>query len=123
MFSRTPDWRELHADHDFPRMNATDAYVFLSRLFTGLKRWRFRRLPRAVGLPRTEDDRVANRRRARREEAHARRVVRSDERDSWQVDVRPPAFGKVDYFELNPDLREDLALDYPGLSRGTDSAS
>ena len=122
MFGRTPDWRELHAGRDFSRLNATDSYVFLSELFTALKRWRFRRLPRAVGLPRTQEDRDANRRRARKEEAHARLVVPHDERETWQVDTRPPAFGSFDYLETNPDLKEDLSIDYPGLFRGTGSA-
>lgn len=123
MFSRTPDWRALHADRDFSRMNAEVAYTFLADLFTALKRWRFRRLPRAVGLPHTEEDRVANRRRSRREEAHARALVPADPHDAWQVDTRPPAFGQVDYLELNPELKEALAIDYPGLFPDTDDAS
>lgn len=123
MFSRTPDWRVLHVGRDFSRMNASEAYVFLADLFSALKRWRFRRLPRAVGLPRTQEDRDANRRRSRKEEAHARAVIPDDPRERWQVDTRPPAFGQVDYLELNPELKEALAIDHPGLFRDTESAS
>lgn len=123
MFGRTPDWRDLHAGRDFERMNATESYVFLASLFDVLRRWRFRRLPRAVGLPRTQEDRDANRRRARKEETHARAVVPGDPRETWQVDTRPPAFGNVDYFELNPELKEALAIDHPGLFRETGDAS
>lgn len=123
MFGRTPDWRALHAGRDFSRMNASEGYVFLASLFTALKPWRFRRLPRAVGLPRTQEDRDANRRRARKEEAHARLVVPQDERETWQVDTRPPAFGHLDYLETNPELKESLMLDHPALFRDTESAS
>ncbi len=121
MFCRTPEWRALHAGRDFPRMDPGQAYVFLGRLFSAMQRWRFRRLPRAVGLPRTDAERLANRERSRLEEAVARIAVPEDERDSWQVDRRPSAVGSpIPYSELNPQLAEDLALDYPGLPADPD---
>ena len=116
MFGRTPVWRALHQGRDFTRMDPGEAYTFLSHLFDGLKRWHYRRLPRAVGLPRTEDERRVRREIARSEEAVARLAVPDDERDSWQIDRRPPAVGSaIPYWELNPDLEEALMLDRQGL--------
>ena len=118
MFGRTPIWRSLHAGRDFSRMAPEDAYVFLGHLFDGLKRWRFRRLPRAVGLPRSDEDRLLARERSRAEEAVARLAVPDGERDSWQVDQRPSALGSpIPYQELNPELEEALEVDYPGFSQ------
>ncbi len=99
-------------------MAPEDAYVFLGHLFDGLKRWRFRRLPRAVGLPRTEEERLLNRERSRAEETVARFAVPDGERDSWQVDMRPSALGSaIPYQELNPELEEALEIDHPGFSQ------
>ena len=114
MFGRTPIWRSLHAGRDFSRMAPEDAYVFLGHLFDGLKRWRFRRLPRAVGLPRTEEERLLARQRSRAEEAVARLAIPDGERDSWQVDQRPSALG---FTYHNPELEEALEVDYPGFSQ------
>jgi len=118
MFSHTPEWRVLHAGRDFTRMPSGEAYCFLSRLFSALERWHYRRLPRAVGLPRTEAERLANRERSRREEAVTRIAVPDDEHDDWVTDRRPSAAGSpIPYRELNPELEEALEIDFPGLSR------
>lgn len=116
MFAKTPDWRLHHAGRNFDGMDAAESYVFLAHLFDRLKRWRYRRLPRAVGLPRTEEERLLRREAARREEAVARLAVPDDERETWQVDRRPPAVGSaIPYMELNRELEEALAIDHPGL--------
>lgn len=116
MFGRTPDWRESHRGMDFSRLRPEDAYMFLGALFDRLDRWRYRRLPRYAGLPRTEEEKTILRFRARREEHHARLVV-PDENDR-PIDERPSAMASaIPYGERNPDLKEDLRIDYPGLFR------
>lgn len=116
MFSRTPVWRALHADGTAcEELSPERAYVHLGDLFSALKRWHFTRLPRSAGLPTTMEERIASYRRASREERHSRYVV--PETDDAIPDPRPAAFGGVNYLETNPDLVDDLEIDYPGFSR------
>lgn len=116
MFGRTPVWRALHADGTAcESLSPERAYSHLSEVFTALQPWRFTRLSRSAGLPTTAEGRIASFRRALREERHARQVV--PDRDDGIPDPRPPAFGQADYLELNPDLADDLEIDYPGFSR------
>ena len=116
MFSRTPAWRALHADGTAcEELSPERAYVHLGDLISALKRWHFTRLPRSAGLPTTMEERIASYRRALKEERHSRYVV--PETDDAIPDPRPAAFGEVNYLETNPDLVDDLEIDYPGFSR------
>ncbi len=115
MFGRTEPFRTANAGRDFTRMDPGQAYVHLSALMDALQDWTYSRLPRSAGLPQTAEERTRLRARARFEEAVARRAIPDSEAPT--VDNRPSAFDTlaVPYLERNPELREDLSLDYPGL--------
>lgn len=113
-FSRTPPWRSILRDETFSRLSPEEAYCILGRLFDELQSWTFRRLPRSAGLPATDEGWKDLRAKAREEERHARLVV-PDEQAGPIDDRKDP--DAVPYWELNPDLKEDLELDYPGLFR------
>lgn len=117
MFGRTDEFRAVSEKYgDFLRANPTSAYVYLSTLMLALQRWRFTRLPRYAGLPRTAEERRANLRRCLREERKVR--IEIPEEKEWVIDDRPSAFGDLDYFEQNPELKEALEIDR-GFFRNT----
>jgi len=110
MFGRTDEFRCVAAEYgDFLRANPARAYVFISALQQALQGWKYTRLPRYAGLPRSADERRANLRRCLREERKVR--IEVPEEKEWVIDTRPSAFGDLDYFEQNPELRESLELD------------
>lgn len=110
MFGRTNEFRTVAAEHgDFLRANPSRAYVIIAELQTALQGWSYTKLPRYAGLPRTAEERRANLRRCLREERKARRDV--PEEVEWVIDNRPSAFGDLDYFEQNPELKEALEMD------------
>jgi hypothetical protein len=117
MFGRTEEFRAVSEEYgDFLRANPARAYVYLSTLMHALQRWRFTRLPRYAGLPRTAEERRANLRRCLREERKVR--VEIPEEKEWVIDDRPSAFGDLSYFEQNPELKEALEMDR-GFFRNT----
>ncbi|MEO7921193.1 MAG: hypothetical protein ABIT01_17160 [Thermoanaerobaculia bacterium] len=117
MFGRTPAWRALHVTrHSCAQLSPEAAYVHLSEIFATFQGWRFTRLSRSAGLPQTPEDRRANLLRALDEARHAREVL--PEFDEPTLDRRPAAMASaIPYAELNPELEEALAIDYPGLFR------
>jgi hypothetical protein len=117
MFGRTEEFRAVSEEYgDFLCANPAHAYVYLSTLMLALQRWRFTRLPRYAGLPRTAEERRANLRRCLREERKVR--IEIPEEKEWVIDDRPSAFGDLDYFEQNPELKEALEMDR-GFFRNT----
>lgn len=117
MFGRTPEWRTLHAAQpSCATLSPERAYIHLSALFATFQGWRFTRLPRRAGIPQDPDERRTAYYRALEEERHARALI--PERDEPIPDSRPAATAAfAPYLELNPELEEALAIDYPGLSR------
>ena len=117
MFGRTDEFRAVSQHYgDFLHVTPTSASVYLSTLMQALQRWRFTRLPRYAGLPRTAEERRANLSRCLREERKVR--IEIPEEKEWVIDDRPSAYGDLDYFEQNPELKEALEIDR-GFFRNT----
>lgn len=112
MFGVTADFRAVADGRDILRMSPQQAYVFLSEIFDATRKWKYKRLPRYAGLPRTADERRASLKRALKEEAHARLVCPDDERETWCADTRPSAMGfQHDYMEAQDELKEAIEMD------------
>jgi hypothetical protein len=93
-------------------MNPAQAYVFLANIMEATRRWRYIRLPRYAGLPRTAEERRRNLKRALREARHALLVCPDDEREAWSTDNRPSAVGNGrSYFEAQDELKEAVQMD------------
>ena len=59
-FGRTAEFRAVADGCDFSRLNSAEAYAFIANLIDATRRWRFVRLPRYAGPPRTADERRRN---------------------------------------------------------------
>jgi hypothetical protein len=111
-FGRTAEFRAVADGCDFSRLNSAEAYAFIANLIDATQRWRFIRLPRYAGLPRTAEERRRNLKRALREERHARLVCPDDVRETWSIDNRPSAMGTGrSYFEAQDELKEAVEMD------------
>lgn len=112
MFGRTAEYQAVAEGRDFSRMNPTQAYIFLADVMTATRRWKYKRLPRYAGLPRTAEEKRRNLKRALREERHARLVCPDDIRETWTIDNRPSAVGNGrSYFEAQDELKEAVEMD------------
>jgi hypothetical protein len=110
MFGRTDEFRAVAERYgDFRHTDPTHAYTYLSTLMLALQRWKFKKLPRYAGLPRTAEERRALLRQCLREERKVR--IELPEEKEWVIDTRPSAFGNRSYFEQNPELKEALEMD------------
>ena len=112
MFGRTAEYQAVADGRDFSRMNPTQAYIFLADVMTATRRWKYTRLPRYAGLPRTTEEKRRNLKQALREERHARHVCPEDIHETWTIDKRPSAVGNGrSYFEAQDELKEAVEMD------------
>lgn len=109
MFGRTDEFRAVTEHYGDFLESGPMAYEYLSTLMTALQRWKFQKLPRYAGLPRTAEERRANLRRCLHEERKVRFEI--PEEEEWVIDTRPSAYGNLSYFEQNPELKEALEMD------------
>jgi len=91
-------------------MTPREAYAHIDALRRATQGLRYERLPRSAGLPRTQNERQEQYRRALREERLARRVVPDE--NEWVIDTRPSAMDSGrSYVEIQDELLESIEMD------------
>ena len=110
MFSRTAEFRSIDEGRSFRSMTPREAYTHIDNLRRATQGLRYQRLPRSEGLPRSQEERREQYRRALREERLARRVVPDE--NEWVIDTRPSAMDSGrSYLEAQDELLESIEMD------------